>query len=179
MTKKELVLNTALQLFAQQGYDATATLAIAKEAGVSEGLLFRHFGNKEGLLKAIIVEGLKHVAGTLKPLSDLKEGDNAIAIHLKLTAEALRQNQQFWKLVHTLRLNEKTKQLMSADTEKANAFITNILQNYFKKIGRKNPKTEAQLYFAAVDGIALHYLENPAKYPLIEVFNQLKTHYND
>lgn len=179
MKKKEILLNTALKLFAQQGYDATATMAIAKEAGVSEGLLFRHFGNKEGLLKAIIAEGLAQVAETLKPLATLKEGDNAIALHLKLTAEALRQHTLFWKLLHSLRLNEKTALLMKADAEKAQLFITNTLQQYFKRIGRKSPKTEALLYFATVDGIALHYLENPTKYPLTEMFNQLKNHYND
>lgn len=177
MSKKELVLNTALQLFAEQGYDNSATLAIAKAAGVSEGLIFRHFGNKEGLLKAIIAEGLKQVGETLKPMAELKEGDDAIAIHLKLTAEALKQNARFWRLVHTIRLNEKAKELLREDVEKSGVFITGVLQNYFKKQGLKNPKAEAQLYFAVVDGIALHYLENPAKYPLTEVFNQLKTHY--
>jgi AcrR family transcriptional regulator len=48
--KKELILQTALRLFSEQGYEATPTNRIAKEAGVSEGLIFRHFENKEGLL---------------------------------------------------------------------------------------------------------------------------------
>ncbi len=179
MSKKELVLNTALNMFAEQGYDNSATLAIAKAAGVSEGLIFRHFGSKEGLLKAIIAEGLAQVGETLKSMAELKEGDDAIAIHLKLTAEALKQNTRFWQLIHTLRFNEKAKLLMKDDVEKSEAFITGVLQNYFKRMGLKNPKAEAQLYFAMVDGIALHYLENPAKYPLTEVFNQLKTHYHE
>ena len=58
MTDKQLnILKIALQLFANEGFHATSTSRIAKEAGVSEGLIFRHFINKEGLLRAILKQG--------------------------------------------------------------------------------------------------------------------------
>ncbi|MFT4756836.1 MAG: AcrR family transcriptional regulator, partial [Vicingaceae bacterium] len=56
-SKKDLILETALKLFAQNGFSATSTSKIAKAAGVSEGLIFRHFENKEGLLHAILEMG--------------------------------------------------------------------------------------------------------------------------
>ena len=47
MTEKELnIIDSAINLFAQTGYDGTSTSIIAKEAGVSEGLIFKHFKNK-------------------------------------------------------------------------------------------------------------------------------------
>lgn len=42
----------ALELFAEQGYEATATAQVAERAGVSEMTLFRHFPTKEMLLLA-------------------------------------------------------------------------------------------------------------------------------
>ena len=60
-SKKENILNAALELFALEGYYATSTSAIAKKAGVSEGLIFRHFKNKEGLLEAIFQMGEEQV----------------------------------------------------------------------------------------------------------------------
>lgn len=39
-----------MELFAERGYDATATAQIAERAGVSEMTLFRHFATKEALL---------------------------------------------------------------------------------------------------------------------------------
>ncbi len=51
MTEKQnTILTSSLKLFAKNGYEATTTRSIAQEAGVSEGLIFRHFQNKEGLL---------------------------------------------------------------------------------------------------------------------------------
>jgi AcrR family transcriptional regulator len=54
MDKKEKILTVALALFSSQGFDSTSTSLIAKKAEVSEGLIFRHFTNKEGLLMAIM-----------------------------------------------------------------------------------------------------------------------------
>jgi len=52
--KQENILKSALKLFAQEGYASTSTSRVAKSAGVSEGLIFRHFKNKEGLLEAVL-----------------------------------------------------------------------------------------------------------------------------
>jgi len=51
------ILHAAKQLFAQNGYDNTSTLAIAREAGTSESQLMKHFGCKQGLLIAIFDRG--------------------------------------------------------------------------------------------------------------------------
>ncbi len=56
------ILTAALELFAQEGYKSTTTAKVAKKAGVSEGLIFRHFENKEGLLRAIMEDGEQQAA---------------------------------------------------------------------------------------------------------------------
>ena len=55
MTEKQSnILSAALKLFANEGFASTSTSKVAKQAGVSEGLIFRHFNNKEGLLNAVL-----------------------------------------------------------------------------------------------------------------------------
>lgn len=44
------ILETAIRLFAKKGFDGTATKEIAKEAGISEGLIFHYFPTKADLL---------------------------------------------------------------------------------------------------------------------------------
>lgn len=50
----ERVLDAAATLFAERGYQATTTRMIAETAGVNEVTVFRGFGNKQGVLAAVI-----------------------------------------------------------------------------------------------------------------------------
>ncbi|HEY3447506.1 MAG TPA: TetR/AcrR family transcriptional regulator [Myxococcales bacterium] len=56
-TRKQ-ILDAAVQCFAKQGYDRTSTAAIAKAAGVSQGIIFHHFATKEGLFSAVLRTGI-------------------------------------------------------------------------------------------------------------------------
>lgn len=52
--RKDHILDTALDLFSNKGYEATKTVKIAEAAGINEVTLFRHFGTKMQLLEALI-----------------------------------------------------------------------------------------------------------------------------
>jgi AcrR family transcriptional regulator len=53
LTAKARIRDCALELFASQGVAATSLRSVAKEAGVSPGLVVHHFGSKEGLCRAV------------------------------------------------------------------------------------------------------------------------------
>jgi AcrR family transcriptional regulator len=53
---RQRLIHAALELFAAQGVTETTTRQIAESAGVNEVTLFRQFGNKHGLLLAVIEE---------------------------------------------------------------------------------------------------------------------------
>ena len=52
---RRLLLEAARELFAKQGFTNTTSRDIAERAGVSEPLLFRHFGSKVGLFREALV----------------------------------------------------------------------------------------------------------------------------
>jgi len=56
MSRKDDIIEAAVNLFAENGYTATPTSAVAQKAGVAEGLIFHHFKNKAGILLAIFTE---------------------------------------------------------------------------------------------------------------------------
>ena len=53
---KEKILRAAVKLFENNGFSGTSTMAIAKEANVSEMTIFRNFGNKENLFHEAVGE---------------------------------------------------------------------------------------------------------------------------
>jgi AcrR family transcriptional regulator len=46
----QAILDTALRLFSEQGYERTTIAQIARESGISQRSLFRYFGTKEDLV---------------------------------------------------------------------------------------------------------------------------------
>jgi AcrR family transcriptional regulator len=74
---RQRVLAAANMLFATKGYGATGTADIAREADVSEGSIFYHFGSKRNLLSDIgrmYGERMIEAMSQGDPLEDLEPG---------------------------------------------------------------------------------------------------------
>ena len=66
LSSHDRILRAAKQLFAQNGYENTSTVAIARDAGTSESQLMKHFGSKQGLLMAILDRGWNTIIERIK-----------------------------------------------------------------------------------------------------------------
>ena len=51
---KEKILITALELFAQNGYEAVSVSDIAGQLGITKGALYKHYTNKRAIFDCII-----------------------------------------------------------------------------------------------------------------------------
>ncbi|MDL9978673.1 TetR/AcrR family transcriptional regulator [Microbacterium sp. ASV49] len=71
------VLRAAARLMGREGADAVSMQAIADEAGVSVGLIYKYFGNKQDLVLAITVQVLDDVAMSVPAAVD-RAGDDAV-----------------------------------------------------------------------------------------------------
>lgn len=82
------ILWAAAQLFASQGIAATTTRQVASQAQTTERTLFKHFGSKEGLVRAVLEEAvLAHLAPT--SLAGLTEAIHAFKGDLQAWHRAL------------------------------------------------------------------------------------------
>lgn len=52
--RREQLLETAVSLFAERGFSGTTTAILAKEAGVTEPIIYRHFPSKKDLFISVI-----------------------------------------------------------------------------------------------------------------------------
>ena len=60
-TSRERLRESAKSLFAELGYEATSTAAIARGAGTSESQLVKHFADKQGVLEAIFEDAWSQI----------------------------------------------------------------------------------------------------------------------
>lgn len=66
LAKERRILDSALKVFADQGYSGTSMDAIAALAGVSKPTLYQYFGSKEQLFAAIMLEERDQMLGAFE-----------------------------------------------------------------------------------------------------------------
>jgi AcrR family transcriptional regulator len=89
--RREQLIAVATKLFAKTGYDATTTAEIAKAAGVTEPILYRHFESKQELFVAIVrdvsaqtMRGWNEaIQGASDPSEKIRRVCEAIPDHIK------------------------------------------------------------------------------------------------
>ena len=82
---RELLLNTAVEQFAEKGILATTTVDIAKAAGVAHGTIFVHFPTRDDLLNQVISDFGNRIGHELKRLTGQGGGVREIlSAHLRV-----------------------------------------------------------------------------------------------
>src|SRR5215470_4591938 len=78
---RERLVVAAVDLFTEQGYDATTVAQIAERAGVTKSTFFRHFPDKRELLVAgqetlrqLLIEGIAEAPEDASPLTAVAAG---------------------------------------------------------------------------------------------------------
>ncbi len=93
LTSRGRLLSAGKNLFSRNGYEATSTAAIAREAGSSESQLIRYFGGKSGLLEAIFNESWNPLNELIeKHIQEAQHGRDAILRILGLVIDAFSQD---------------------------------------------------------------------------------------
>jgi AcrR family transcriptional regulator len=62
---REHLVDTAMELFATEGYDGTSIEAVMRAAGVSKGALYHHFPGKDALFEAVLDRTTERIEAAL------------------------------------------------------------------------------------------------------------------
>jgi AcrR family transcriptional regulator len=60
---KARIMQAALEVFSEEGFDKASISKIAGRAGVSKGLMYNYFKSKEELIKTIFIDALNKLMG--------------------------------------------------------------------------------------------------------------------
>lgn len=133
--RREQILRTAVSLFSQRGFKGTTTKEIAKAAGVSEAIIFRHFENKDALYGAILETKGCHDGVHKLPwegnhrLLDAMERNDDFAVFYNIAYDALNKHEKdvgFMRLLFYSALEEH---------ELADRFFHEFIERLYEFIG--------------------------------------------
>ena len=113
--KSTLIMDTALEHFANEGYYATTINHIAKHAGISKGLMYNYFDSKEALLKAIIHKSVTEVFNYFDIDRDGYLSEEEFEFFVRKIRVMLKEKRSFWRLLFQLLMqNEVREQFMKS-----------------------------------------------------------------
>ena len=74
MTTKEKIMDVALHMFSERGYEAVSIRDICGEVGIKESTLYYHFKNKMDILDSLITKFKEHIEGLLIHIDEMPSG---------------------------------------------------------------------------------------------------------
>lgn len=152
-TKKEQIIKTALELFGNNGFNATSTSKIAKAAEVSEGLIFRHFKNKQGLLDAIMEDAKEKTGKLFGPILMETAPKEVLRKVIKLPLSISTSEYNFWRLQFKLKW-----EIEGYSGEKLQPLLDKI-EWALTSLNYENPAMEAQEIIYIMEAISSEILK--------------------
>lgn len=169
--KKNQLLKASLNLFAHSGCDAVSTKKIAETAHVSEGLLFRHFKNKEGLIQTLYEFESELVLKRLDPILDLSHPKVVLREILSLPFQIKENHFEFYKWYLSL-LEYRFKGVSIIEQK-----LTYKSQQAFRTLQYENVEIEDKTFWIIFHGLTTAIIRNP-KNNFINVYDCIRQKYN-
>lgn len=175
--KRQLILDAALSIFAKKGYHGASIASIAKEAGISKGLIYNYFNSKEEILKEILSSGLEYI---FKQYRFDPEHFTSVqfANLIDLTFDLLEKDFSYWKIYFSVLMQAEVLEIIQDKLLETLIPIIEIFALFMAKLGFENPKEEARFFGATIDGLSINYIIDPEHFPKEYCINRLKSIYN-
>ena len=183
LPKRDIILNAAIRVFAEQGYHSCRTLDISNEAGVAYGSLYHYFKSKDDILLSIFRERWKLLLDTMDRLNE--EIDDPEKRLIAIFDYIFRSYESYPDMMKVLIMDvPRLKQFYSPENQKLyNRFFTGLAEIFREGQERGifnrqiSPITASFVFSGAVDTTIRQYVYNPelnrAEHPVRDIKRQI------
>lgn len=163
---RELILESAIVLFAERGVSGASIAEITRRAGVAQGLVNYHFGGKEQLIAAVIDEwfdalfGLPTIEGT---------ADERLALLIDTVIMATGYALPLQRAVLAMQLQPSTHRLFAEAedhyVERA-TIAEESVRDMFRERGAADPEVEEIMLRSTLEGVLVKFAVYGDTFPL-------------
>ncbi|MDM5306296.1 TetR/AcrR family transcriptional regulator [Peribacillus frigoritolerans] len=173
---KEKIRAAAMELFIKQGYYATSISDIAKQAGISKGLLYNYYTGKEELLSEMVEARIKEVVEVMEEAFTLNTPREQLEHIINGAIDNIHQKPE----VHRFYLHLQTQPESDEDLIKYSHLIIeeNARQfefqcKIFESMGETDPRKRSLYFSSVLQGIMLMISTYQQGFPIEEIKNQI------
>ena len=146
--RKERIVQASMQLFVERGFHNTSTRIIAEQAGVSEGLIFRHFRSKDTLLDFLLQQGADEMYQAVAIVISEHEPKIFLSKLVDSFFDIPSDRLDYWRLRSQIQ-SIRTEQ----EPEEWERYLRKGVLRMFKEMGYSKFEHEAELLYQSLSGI--------------------------
>lgn len=160
--KRAIIMDSALRLFAENGFHSTSVAEIAKEAKIAKGLIYNYFDSKETILKTITKEGLDDLHEVFNVFNNEPiKSDEQIEQLIDAVINRVMEKKEFYKLYYAMFLHPHVMEAFEVEMAEVAAKTVAPMIGYFTDKGDEDPESTILFIHATLDGLLFNALFNP------------------
>lgn len=163
--KRELILDSALELFAENGFHATSISQIAKKAEISKGLIYNYFESKNEILSEIIKVAFDSIYSNWDLNRDGVLTEDEFIYFIRQSFKIMREKMEFWKLYMSLMLQPKVAESLKHDYGNETQAIFKLFYQFIVSSGSKDPESDMLAITALLKGAFITAIAAPEFFP--------------
>jgi AcrR family transcriptional regulator len=172
--RKEQIMAAALKIFARRGIIGTTLSMIAKEARISQGLLYHYFKSKDELFIMLIQQAIQESIDSMKNVYQLP---GSPIEKLREMTRLDQEGQLYFMLIHQARTSdgvpEEAKQLIAKYA--MDTYVVDILEPLFiegqqaGEFAQGDPRKLISAYFTVISALMTLSIHEDKAYQMPEV----------
>lgn len=159
--KRELILDTALSLFAENGFHQTSIEQIARKAGISKGLTYNYFESKNAILDEILKKGFNAIYTHFDLNKDGLLTYSEFEFFIRESFNVISKNRNFWKLYFSIIMQPVVTETYILNYSETSAELMNILIRFLTENGSENPSKDLFIISSLLKGAYLILVTSP------------------
>ena len=176
---KNALLNAALSVFSQKGFQAAGLQEIAEEAGVTRGAIYHHFDGKMEMFTTLVEEASKASGAVIG--KSIAEGGSFVEVLQRVLVRSLQlleEDTRFREVkaitLYKTGMVDELSEFNQQRSEQTSMLVQQLAQMMAQGIAEgllradMAPEVVARAFIAFQEGLADLYLTNPALFSISE-----------
>ena len=177
--KRKLIMDVALDHFANEGYLPTSISHIAQTAGISKGLMYNYFKSKEDLLKCILNTLIDEIMVAFDTDNDDVISEEEALNFFDFYFDMLKNKREQLKLYYQLSVQPQVFSFMIDSQFNPSAIKKQkLLYEYLLRNSNTTPEIGMINISSVIKGFSLEYVFSPEMFP-DEIFYQYREYLKD
>jgi AcrR family transcriptional regulator len=163
--KKQLIMDSALELFAENGFHATSMSQVAKKAGISKGLAYNYFESKQEILDDIIATGFDSIYSHFDLNHDGILTRDEFEHFIRRSIRVISENRRFYKLYTALIMQSDLTDSFVEKYSDQSKLLMMMLSQFTSSMGSKDPEGDMMVISSLLKGISMVIITAPDFFP--------------